>query len=106
MIVRSVFTVSCLSCGALLALTETLASRSDEPHADSLEISHFLPSFFWKMAIFDKTDSLSFTCTSDGYDLTLFHFFSLFVCVLFSLSFSPYFLLSLPFSLAIFSPFF
>ena len=58
MIVRSVFTVSCPSCGALLAFTETLASRSDEPRADSLDISRFLPSFLGKMAVFDKTDSL------------------------------------------------
>jgi len=32
--------------------------RSDEPRADSLEISRFLPSFLGKMAVFDKTDSL------------------------------------------------
>jgi len=41
-----------------LALTYTLASRSDEPRADSLEISRFLPSFLGKMAVFDKTESL------------------------------------------------
>jgi len=32
--------------------------RSDEPRADSLEISRFLPSFLEKMAVFDKTESL------------------------------------------------
>ena len=58
MIVRSVFAVSCPSCGAPWALTETLASWSDEPRADSLEISRFPPSFLGKMAVFDKTDSL------------------------------------------------
>ena len=41
-----------------MALTYTLASRSDEPRADSLEISRFLPSFLGKMAVFDKTESL------------------------------------------------
>ena len=35
-----------------------MASRSDEPRADSLEISRFLPSFLGKMAVFDKTESL------------------------------------------------
>ena len=54
MIVRSVFTVSCPSCGAPLALTETLASWSDESRADLLEISRFLPSFLGKMAVFDN----------------------------------------------------
>ena len=58
MIVRSVFTVSCLSCGAPLALTYTLASWIDEPRADSLEISCFLPFFLGKMAVFAKTESL------------------------------------------------
>jgi len=58
MIVRSVFAVSCPSCDAPLALTYTLASRGDEPRADSLEISRFLPSFLGKMAVFDKTESL------------------------------------------------
>jgi len=52
MIFRSIFTVSCPSCGAPLALTNTLGSRSDEPRADSLEISRFLPSFLGKMAFF------------------------------------------------------
>jgi len=33
-------------------------SRSDQPRADSLEISRFLPSFFGKMAVFAKTESL------------------------------------------------
>ena len=32
--------------------------RSDEPRADSLEISRFLPSFLGKMAVFDKTELL------------------------------------------------
>jgi len=36
-----------------------LASRSDQPRADSLEISRFLPCFLGKMAVFDKTESLS-----------------------------------------------
>ena len=49
--------MSCPSCGAPLALTYTLASRSDVPRADSLEISRFLPSFLGKMAVFDKTDT-------------------------------------------------
>ena len=35
-----------------------MASRSDEPRADSLEISRLLPSFLGKMAVFDKTESL------------------------------------------------
>ena len=56
MIVRIVLTVSFPSCGAPLALTQTLASRSNEPRADSLEISRFLPSFLGKMAVFDKTE--------------------------------------------------
>ena len=63
MIVRSVFTVSCPSCGAPLALTSTLVLRSDEPRADSLEISRFLTSFWGKMAVFDKTESLTQTRT-------------------------------------------
>ena len=58
MIVRNVFTLSCPSCGAPLALTYTLASRSDQPRADSLEISRFLPCFLGKMAVFDKTEPL------------------------------------------------
>jgi hypothetical protein len=35
-----------------------LALRSDEPLADSLEISRFLPSFLGKMAVFDETEPL------------------------------------------------
>jgi len=60
MIVRSVFTVSCPSCSAPLALTYTLASRSDEPRAnsDSLKISRFLPSFLGNMAVLDEMASL------------------------------------------------
>ena len=54
-IVRSFFTVSCPSCGAPLALTQTLASRSDEPRADSLEI---LPSLLGTIAVFDETEPL------------------------------------------------
>jgi len=53
MIIRSVFTVFCPSCGAPLALTLTLTSRSVEPRADSSEISRFLPSFLGKMALFE-----------------------------------------------------
>ena len=56
MIVRSVFIVSCPSCGAPLALTKTLASRSDELRAELLEISRFLPFFLGKMSVFDKTE--------------------------------------------------
>ena len=59
MIVRSVFAVSCPSCGAPLALTETLVLRSDEPRADSLEISRFLLSFLGKMTVFDKMEPRS-----------------------------------------------
>ena len=33
-------------------------SRSDQPRADSLEISRFLRSFLGKMTVFDKTESL------------------------------------------------
>ena len=40
-IICSVFTLSFPSCGARFALTNMLASRSDESHADSLEISRF-----------------------------------------------------------------
>jgi hypothetical protein len=39
-------------------------SRSDQPRADSLEISRFLPSFLGKMAVFAKTESLCLPNTS------------------------------------------
>ena len=58
MIICSVFTVSCPSCGAPLALTYTLASRSDEPRADSSEVSRCFPSFLRKMTVFGKTESV------------------------------------------------
>jgi len=57
-IVRSVFAVSCPSCGAPLVLTQTLASRSDQPRADSLRLSTFPSLIPRKMAVFDKTVSL------------------------------------------------
>jgi len=45
MIIRSVFTVSCPSCGAPLVLALTLVSQSGQLRADSLEQIRFLPSF-------------------------------------------------------------
>jgi len=35
---------------------QTLALPSDQPRADALELSRFLPSFLGKMAVFDKTE--------------------------------------------------
>ena len=57
LMVRSVFAVSCPSLGAPLMLTSMVASTSNWPSADSLELSRFLPSFFGNMAVFDKTES-------------------------------------------------
>jgi len=58
MIVHSVFTVSCPSCGAPFMLTKTLVSRSDQPHADSLELCTFSSLVPGKMAVFDATEPL------------------------------------------------
>jgi len=61
MIVRSIFTVSCPSCGAPLVLTYTLVSRSDQLRADSLRLSTFLFLVPEKMAVINKTESLDYT---------------------------------------------
>jgi len=58
MIVCSVFAVSYPSFNAPLLLTYMLASPSDQPRADSLELSRFLPYFLGKMAVFDNMELL------------------------------------------------
>ena len=47
----------CLYC-VLPIMRCAFGAHIDEPRADSLEISRFLPSFLGKMAVFDKTEPL------------------------------------------------
>jgi len=60
MIVRSVLSVSCLSHGAPLVLTYTLASRSDIPVQIHWKCTRFLPLFQGRWPSFNNTESLPF----------------------------------------------
>jgi len=71
MIVCSVFAVSYPSFNAPLLLTYMLASPSDQPRADSLELSRFLPYFLGKMAVFDNMELLQLDDASFAWSFVL-----------------------------------